>query len=161
MCGCPYSHRSLMWHGFYALFSTSVQQGFWHACCVWQLSAERLSPAFVVSSLSQPQRSYYHTRNTYLQLTIVTFTEWVTVCSDRESLHWFFFFPICCCPSSPVEVIWANNLCFNFSTEKHNIIKFVLKVPSGPEINILLIICMVWSHILAGGIFEPARNSKS
>lgn len=95
-CGCPSSQvtYSVTWHILYALLLGSVQQGFLHACCAWELPAERLFPVSVVASLSHSQRSYNSMSNKYLQLTMATFTEWVThkMWSGRVYTVFFSYF---------------------------------------------------------------------
>lgn len=76
MCGCPSSHISHIF--LYALLLKSVQQGCLQACCAWELPAKSLFPVSAVSSVSYSQRSYNSMSNKYLQLTMATFTEWVT-----------------------------------------------------------------------------------
>lgn len=144
---------------FYALFLQCPARVLVCLLCLRTPCREAFSWLCGVISIPN-HRSYYSMSYIYSRFTMVTVTEWVTRNMLSREVYTFFLI-ICCRTSSPVEVFWADHLCFNLSAEKkiHNTIQhsqgaFCL------EINILLIICMVCSPILAVKCLGPVRNSK-
>lgn len=103
---------------FYALFLQCPARVLVCLLCLRTPCREAFSWLCGVISIPN-HRSYYSMSYIYSRFTMVTVTEWVTRNMLSREVYTFFLI-ICCRTSSPVEVFWADHLCFNLSAEKKN-----------------------------------------